>query len=124
MILNFLKKAWKKNESFLKHIPNSIQYWQSRKKDLFAMMRQLGKPTIFLTLSASEIHWKQLLKCVYKFRENMEDEDEIDDSIIENMSNSAKAELVNNDPVICCLYFDKLVDTLINVFIKKKEWSI
>lgn len=29
-------------------------YWEASKKNLLAMIRQLGTPTIFLTLSASE----------------------------------------------------------------------
>lgn len=50
----FVERCIERNLSHLKTIPNSIFYWLSRKKDLFAMIRQLGKPTIFLTLSASE----------------------------------------------------------------------
>lgn len=60
-----------RNESFLRHIPNSVQYWHSRKQDLFAMMRQLGKPTVFLTLSASETYWLPLLRYIYKFQNNL-----------------------------------------------------
>lgn len=30
------------------------------------------------------------------------------------MNATTRAELINSDPVICCLYFDKLVDTIIN----------
>lgn len=39
------------NLAFLKSIPNSVWYWRSRKKDLFAMIRQFNKPTAFMTLS-------------------------------------------------------------------------
>jgi hypothetical protein len=35
------------NLSFLKSIPNLVQYWQKCKQDVFAMIRQLGKPTMF-----------------------------------------------------------------------------
>lgn len=51
----FLEECVENNLAFLKSIPNSIQYWNTRKKDLFAMIRQLGKPTMFLTISANEI---------------------------------------------------------------------
>lgn len=51
----FLEDCVERNLAFLKSIPNSISYWISRKKDLFSMMRQLGKPTAFLTISASEV---------------------------------------------------------------------
>jgi hypothetical protein len=41
-----------KDAAFLKSIPNYVTYWCQRKNDLFAMIRQLGKPTVFMTLSA------------------------------------------------------------------------
>jgi len=34
----------------------------SEKKELMAMIRQLGPPTFFLTLSAAEKNWPELLK--------------------------------------------------------------
>ena len=34
------------------------------------------------------------------------------------MLSTNRAELVNNDPVLCCLYFEKLVSTFINAFKK------
>lgn len=112
----FIRNTMLRNESFLKHIPNSVQYWYSRKNDLFAMMRQLGKPTIFLTLSASEVHWKPLMKYIYKFQQarpnDMEPVDSLTDEAIDAMSATARAESVNTDPTICCLYFDKLVDAI------------
>lgn len=62
----FLEECIDRNLSFLKSIPNSVQYWQQRKRDLFAMIRQLGKPTMFLTLSASETKWPHLLQTLQK----------------------------------------------------------
>lgn len=64
----FLKECVDHNLSFLKSIPNSVQYWMHRKKNVFSMMRQLGKPTIFLTLSAREIQWPKLIRTLYKLK--------------------------------------------------------
>lgn len=64
----FVEECMNHNLSFLKSIPNSVHYWLGRKKDLFAMMRQLGKPTIFLTLSASETRWPRLLKTLFRLK--------------------------------------------------------
>ena len=44
-----------------------------KEKDLFAMMRQIGKPTMFMTLSASEIHWLNLLKLLNKLGDYRKD---------------------------------------------------
>lgn len=62
MLVNkdFFEECLEKNVAFLKHVPNSVQYWHARKKDLFAMIRQLGNPTSFMTLSASELRWDEL----------------------------------------------------------------
>lgn len=107
---DLIESMIEKNLSFLKSIPNSVQYWMSRKKDLFAMLRQLGKPTFFLTLSASEHTWSDLLCLLYRLKERKEwtsDEDPV-----VSMGPDLRTTLVNEDPVTCCLYFDKLVDTI------------
>jgi len=49
----------------MKSIPNSAMYWGAKKKTLFVMIRQLGKPTIFLTMSTSEYRWSDLLRLLY-----------------------------------------------------------
>ncbi|CAH0401998.1 unnamed protein product [Chilo suppressalis] len=116
----FLRETMNRNESFLSCLPNSIQYWQRRKNDLFAMMRQLGKQTVFLTLSASEIYWAPLMKCVYRFKHHIPEDESIDDIILEEMTGSQRAELVNGDLVLCCLYFDRLVGCIVNAIKLKK----
>ena len=118
--VEFLKETFQKNESFLSCLPNSIQYGREKKSDLFAMMRQLGKPTVFMTLSASEIHWLPLLKCVYLYQNHIPADQEIDDIVFEEMNTYQRAELVNSDPVLCCLYFDRLVNVIVN-FLKYKK---
>ena len=37
-------------------IRNSPQYWENKKKEVFAMIRQLGIPTLFVSLSANDLH--------------------------------------------------------------------
>lgn len=56
------------NISFLKIIPNFAYYWAKTKKDLFAMLRQLGKPTLFLTVSANETGWPDLIKTLCRLK--------------------------------------------------------
>jgi uncharacterized protein YihD (DUF1040 family) len=45
-----------------------VQYWQQRKEDMFAMIKELGKPTMFLTLSASEVRRLHLLQILFKLQ--------------------------------------------------------
>ncbi|GFT97139.1 ATP-dependent DNA helicase [Trichonephila clavipes] len=66
---HYINNCIETNLAFLRSIPNSTWYWSNRKKDLFAMIRQLGKPTIFfLTLSANEIGWTDLIQILYTLK--------------------------------------------------------
>lgn len=45
-----------------RQLRGSPPYWQRAQKDLFAMIRQLGLPTWFMSLSAAETKWNALLQ--------------------------------------------------------------
>lgn len=109
----FVEGCIARDLTFLKSIPNSVQYWFQRKKDLFAMIRQLGKPTMFLTLSASEMKWPHLLKQLYRLSEEYTGVDLTDP--LRELNALQRATLVNNDPVTCCIYFNKLVDVIMTL---------
>ena len=36
-------------------------YWQNELYDVLAMLRTLGIPTFFLTLSAADLHWPEMV---------------------------------------------------------------
>ena len=116
----FIRAMMEIHLAFFRSIPNSVQYWQGRKQDLFAMIRQLGKPTMFLTLSASETQWDELLKVLHKLSSDYDDI-ELTDPLRE-LSALQKAKLVNEDPVTCAAYFDKLVDVIMHI-LKSKRFS-
>ena len=42
-------------------IRNSPAYFETKKKDVMAMVHQLGIPTIFFSLSAADTKWTNLL---------------------------------------------------------------
>ena len=107
------------NLAFLRSIPNSTWYWIDRKKDLFAMIRQFGKPTIFLTVSANEIGWNDLLQKLYKFKHNGET---ISEEFAELLHYLEKTTLVNDDAVTCAIHFNKLVNILLNI-LKSPKFS-
>lgn len=113
----FLESCIERNLSFLKSIPNSVQYWQQRKRDVFAMIRQLGKPTMFLTLSANEIRWPHLLSILHKLANGCNDAGAAD--IMERLTALQRAMLVSEDPVTCCVYFHKLVNVVMQLLSSK-----
>lgn len=112
----YLNNCIEKNLAFLKSLPNSAYYWQTRKRDLFAMLRQLGKPTIFLTFSANEIQWPKLLSSLHRLATGIEIDRE---HILEHLTALQKSDLINNDPVTCAINFDRLVHVLLKILCSK-----
>ena len=49
---------------FLKNVRGSPAYWQDQLYDVLAMLPTLGIPTLFLTLSASNLHWPEMIQAV------------------------------------------------------------
>ena len=94
----------------LKNIRSSPPYWEAKQKDIFAMMRQLGRPTFFATFSAAESKWLDLLRILYQFKYNVNPTD----AVLENLSWQEKSQLIQGDPVTCARHFDYRVQVLVN----------
>lgn len=86
----------------LANIRSSPAYWENKKKELMALVRQLGKPAIFLTLTANEKQCPELLQVLHRFNRNQE----ITYEEAINLSDNIKTELIRKDPVTCARYFD------------------
>lgn len=113
---NYIHDYSESNLAFLRTIPNSAYYWSERKKDLFAMIRQYGKPTVFFTISANEIGWPRLLQVLYNLKNNAEIS--VEDAAALHFIE--KGTLVNEDAVICAIYFNKLVNVLLKILQSKR----
>lgn len=113
----FLQDFVVQNLAFMKSVPNSVQYWACRKRNLFAMLRQLGKPTVFLTLSANEVRWMVLLRLLLKLSNKYPGKE------AENLNTSERCNLVSDDPVTCCVYFYKLVCVLMKMLKAKQPYN-
>ena len=61
----YLDKLVKLDEGYyiFRQLRNSPAYLEARKKDIFAMIRQLSLPTWFMSLSAADTRWTDLLRC-------------------------------------------------------------
>ena len=88
------------NEGYrvLRTLRGSPAYWEGAKKDVFAMIRQLGIPTWFCSFSAAETKWKPLLRVLGKFLRNKT----FTDLEIENLTWFEKSELIKavNSPFV------------------------
>lgn len=114
---SYIHNCIETNLAFLRSIPNSTWYWMQRKRDLFAMIRQLGKPPIFLTMSANEIGWPDLLKLLFKLKNGGL---EISDEQLKDLSFIDKSTLINEDSVTCAIYFNKIVNAIILILQSKR----
>ena len=54
--------------SFMKNIRGSPPYYQRVFHDLLAMIRQLGTPTWFFTLSAADLKWPDMIKTITQMK--------------------------------------------------------
>ena len=87
---------------FLKTIRSSPAFWQQKQKELMCMIRQLGCPTFFLTLSAAETRWPELLRILKEIL----DGDELSTDTVLDLQWNERAQLIRRDPVTCARYFD------------------
>ena len=95
-------------------IRNYPSYLDMCKKDM-AMIRQLGLPTWFMSLSSADTKWHDLIVILGKLNEN---KDYTNDLTENNMTWDHISRLVSSDPVTCARYFNNRVDTFIRDVIK------
>ena len=98
---------------FLRALRGSPPYFEKAKKDLFAMIRQLGPATLFCSFSSAETKWIHLLKILGKLvdRRNYSDEE------LENLNWEEKCRLIQSDPVTCARHFDYQFNTFLKQFL-------
>lgn len=91
---------------FLTNVTGTPPYWEQQKKNVLAMVRQFGPFTLFITLTAAETHWKDLLKILKKAVDN------VDNADVSDLEFEEKARLIREDPVTCARYFDHRIKAL------------
>ena len=53
-----------KGYSFMKAVKGTPAYWKNFLHDDLAMVKQLGLPTFFITLSCADLRWKELISII------------------------------------------------------------
>lgn len=102
--MEFVKQIVKNDEGYTvwKNLRSSPSYWEGKCKTVVAMVRQLGKSTFFITLSAAEKKWPELIAELEKRSSG----NDISESEAIMLDNDRKEELIRNDPVTCMRRFD------------------
>ena len=113
---DYLNKLVHLDEGFrvLKSVRGSPPYFEKCKKDLFAMIRQLGNQTWFCSFPAAETRWTHLLQTLGRIVEKKE----YSDYEIQQMTWEQKSDLIKKDPVTCARNFDHIVQLFIRDVLK------
>ena len=104
---------------FMKSIRGSTAYWKSAQMDLFSMIKNIGPPTWFITLSANDINWEDLISILCK-RHNMPS----DVASIQKLSRDEKVKLMTSDPITTARHFSHRVHHFIHRVILSKDHPI
>lgn len=80
------------------------------------MIKQLGLPTWFGSLSSADTKWNDLLRVLARLNDGTEKSDEE----LEKMNWNEKTKLVQKDPVTCSRFFDHRVQQFIKIVLKSE----
>ncbi|XP_078383037.1 uncharacterized protein LOC144665645 [Oculina patagonica] len=113
-----LEKLIHLDEGFrvFRNLRASPPYFERCKRDLFAMIRLLGKPTWFCSFSAAETRWTHLLKILGR----LVDKRDYTDNEIQGMTWQKKLDLIKSDPVTCARNFEHMVQLFLRDIIRSQ----
>ena len=97
---------------FLKNICGSPAYWQYELYDVLAMVCSLGIPTYFLTLSATDLHWLEMIQAVtMQFGRKLSRDDVLKMSIAE------QSQYLHQNPITGVQIFQYRLETFFSQYI-------
>ena len=95
---------------FLRALRGSPPYFEKAKKDIFAMIRQLGPASLFCSFSSAETQWTHLLRILGKLVNNKE----YTDTELHNLNWEGKCKLIQSDPA---RHFDFQINKCLQTFL-------
>ena len=98
---------------FLRALRGSPPYFEKAKKDIFAMIRQLGPASLFCSFSSAETQWIHLLRILGQ----LVDHKKYTDDELENLNWEEKCRLIQTDIVTCARHFDYQISQFITNFL-------
>jgi hypothetical protein len=113
-----MKALYEDNQAltFMRAVRSTPQFWEWKKFELNAMIRQLGCPSWFITFSPSEINWPELVVILaYISEKKVITVDEVDTVY----TRQEKIELVNKNPIIVTRYFENRMRALLKFLLSR-----
>ena len=91
--------------SFMNTVKGTPAYWKRFLFEVLAMVKQLGLPTFFMTLSCADLRWNELVSIISKLNGlNLSDDD------INGMDYFQRCEILNSNPVLLARHFQYRVE--------------
>ena len=91
---------------FLRQVPGTPPYWQKFMYEVIAMVKQLGIPTWFMTLSCADLRWPELFQIVARTQgKNITEEQ------VKALSYAERCSMLNANPVVTAKHFQYRVET-------------
>ena len=91
--------------SFMNSIKGTPAYWKKLLCEVLAMVKQLGFPTFFLTLSCADLRWNELISIISKLNKLSLNEEEI-----KSLAYQERCRLLNMNPVLVARHFQFRVE--------------
>ena len=105
--------------AFMRNIRGTEVYWQQTKLDLFTMFRTLSPPTYFITLSADDMNWFELM-CVLSKPDSMS----LNNDQVRELSPGEHSRLLCSYPVIVAQHFSHRFNAFVNHILKGDSKAI
>ena len=91
---------------FLRQIPGTPPYWQKFMYEIVAMVKQLGIPTWFMTLSCADLRWPELFQIIARTEGK-----KMTSAQVDALSYIDRCNMVNTNSVIVAKHFQHRVET-------------
>ena len=99
-----------------KSMRGTSMYYEEAKKNVMALIRQNGSPSLFLTLSCAEYSWESLLKQIVETVKN----EEVSDEDISKLSSKEKSKFISENIVQSTVYFQRKIEKELNLMTMDK----
>ena len=104
--------AQDKAYSFMSSIKGTPAYWKNYLFEVLAMVKQVGIPTFFMTLTCADLRWNELVEIISKLNRL-----DFSDDVIRNMTYQERCNTLNKNPVLVARHFQYRVEIFFEVIV-------
>jgi len=101
--------------SFMSNLKGTPAYWKKFLYEVLAMVKQLGLPTFFMTLSCADLRWPEIVEIIQKINGKDMTEEQIS-----NLSYMEKTEILQYNPVVLARHFQYRVECFFKHIVTKE----